>query len=103
MTHPGFYRIVKEKTHFKEYYIFSILAQDLARTTTVSQSSEKLVNADCDDLLDSNGAIDGWNAEINRVPAMWIMPGNSNDEQVGFMICGEYFRSRYLGFPKFYH
>ena len=69
----------------------------------VSQSSEKLVNADFDDLLDSNGAIDGWNAEINRVPAMWIMPGNSNDEQVGFMICGEYFRSRYLGFQKFYH
>ena len=73
---------------------------------TVSLSPETLVNADFDDLLNPTNDVDteGYRTpEINRIPAMWIMPGKANDEEVGFMICGEYFHQyeSYSGFRIF--
>ena len=59
-----------------------------------SASAKTLVNADHDDLLKIRGDIPEGSAypEINRHPAMWIMPGNTSDEKAGLMICGEYIR-----------
>lgn len=57
-----------------------------------SASSKTLGDADFNDLLKIRGDImkDESFPEINRHPAMWVMPGNESDEKVGLMICGEY-------------
>lgn len=67
-----------------------------------SASAETLGNADYNDLLKIRGDIKKGESfpEINRHPAMWIMPGNANDEKVGLMICGEYIQWDWNPNPK---
>ena len=67
-----------------------------------SANAKTLGNASFNDLLKIRGDImkDEPMPEINRHPAMWLMPGNRNDEQVGLMICGEYIQWDWNPNPK---
>ena len=57
-----------------------------------SASPETLANAEYNDLLKIQGdvPIGSPYPEIDRHPAIWVMPGNKSDEKVGLMMCGEY-------------
>ena len=57
-----------------------------------SANPKTLIDADYDDLLQIRGDVpnDSSYPEIDRHPAIWVMPGNKSDEKVGLMICGEY-------------
>ena len=57
-----------------------------------SASPETLANAEYNDLLKIRGdvPIGSPYPEIDRHPAIWVMPGNKSDEKVGLMMCGEY-------------
>ena len=65
-----------------------------------SADAETLAGATFNDLLKIKGTIpkDSPYPEINRHPAMWIMPGNTSDEKAGLMICGEYIRNKWTPF-----
>ena len=65
-----------------------------------SADAETLADATFNDLLKIKGTIpkDSPYPEINRHPAMWIMPGNTSDEKAGLMICGEYIRNKWTPF-----
>ena len=67
-----------------------------------SASPETLANADFNDLLKIRGDVakDASYPEIDRSPAIWVMPGNENDEKVGLMMCGEYVQWEWNPNPK---
>ena len=67
-----------------------------------SASPETLANADYNDLLKIRGDVPKGSSypEIDRHPAIWVMPGNESDEKVGLMMCGEYIQWDYDWNPK---
>ena len=115
-TKPKRGQIVAEIDEFPLEHEFSITFDIMIKSAqkdytnilfATDASPETLVDADFDDLLNPRGDVSIGKPfpAINRRPAMWIMPGNASDEQVGFMICGEYFKwnedwGDELGFPE---
>ena len=100
-TKPKSGQVVRKFDEFGKSFTvsFDIMIKSAEETFSniifaTSASPETLANADYNDLLKIRGDIPKGSSypEINRHPAMWIMPGNTNDEKVGLMICGEYVR-----------
>ena len=110
-TKPKSGQVVRKFDEFGKSFIvsFDIMIKSAEETFSnilfaTSAGPETLANADYNDLLKIRGDIPKGSSypEINRHPAMWIMPGNTSDDKVGLMICGEYVRPSFAidSFPK---